>query len=115
MTLQRMSQGTYEQHPFLTVEHVAKCAKYNIVGQPRVVKISKWNPEKPQEKCFIDVKAEGSNDVLTYVANKTSFNKLFDQFGQDEKTWIGKSIELEALDQVVNNKRMKVLYVKGAI
>jgi len=115
MTLQRMSTGTYEQHDFLTAEHVAKCAKYTIKSEPRIVKVSKWNPEKPQEKCFIDVTPENDSTVLTYVANKTSFNKLFDMFGQDEKNWIGKSIELESPEQIVNGKKKRVLYIKGSI
>jgi len=115
MTLPKMSaSGQYERHPFLTADNVAKCSKYIIVGTPRIVE-TKYNPQKPQQKCFVDIKAENGTDVFTYAANKTSYIELSKQFGFEEQSWIGKTIELEFLDQVIEGKRKKVIYVKGSL
>lgn len=52
--------------------------------------------------------------IRTWFVSPTNFNFLIDTFGDQEKDWVNKTIELVTIEQDVYGTLKKVIYCKGA-
>lgn len=100
----------------LTADIVEKMLNpvFIITSEPKLKVFKKDNPETSYTKYCFEVSQKDIKDGKTYlfIANNTSYAKLYKMFGDESTNWIGKTFELEVLPQMVNGVRKKVLYVK---
>ena len=132
MTLTKIEQMS-EGKPFLRAFEVDLSSKVKITSEIRSVH-TKFN-EEGEDSMQIDIelvtqisdkqyevmipspqerKSRVGSMIRTWFVSPTNFNYLIDTFGDQEKDWVNKEIELVTTEQDVFGTLKKVIYVKGA-
>jgi hypothetical protein len=106
--LEKPETKEFEKIPFLTNVIAAKMKKAEVIEPTPHYADTEYG-----KKLVVTIKS-GAKKYVWFMNNKSA-TKAISLLGQNEEKWIGKTIEIEVLDQVVSGKRKKVVYVKGAV
>ena len=132
MTLTKIEQMSAGK-PFLRSWEIDLCSKVKITSEIR--SIHTVHDDEGKDSMQIDIElltqiTDKQYEVMipnpqerksrvrsmerTWFVNATNFNYLIDTFGDQEKDWVNKEIELLSVEQEVFGTLKKVIYVKGA-
>ena len=132
MTLTKIEQMSAGK-PFLRSWEIDLCSKVKITSEIR--SIHTVHDDEGKDSMQIDIElltqiTDKQYEVMipnpqerksrvrsmerTWFVNATNFNFLIDTFGDQEKDWVNKEIELVSVEQEVFGKLKDVIYVKGA-
>ena len=126
MTLQKAKIGTFESRPYFLVEEALLNESVIVRSIPKYVTLKKTGEQKmvidieiakkPKEysEDIEDLKERKESNLRVWFMNKTSSNQAIDLLGDNEDKWIGKTLPIEILTQMIDGKKRKVVYVKGA-
>jgi len=134
MTLQKVKTGN--TYPFLIPMEAQASPKVIVKFSPRTAEMKDFNTGEKVPKTVVEVELQAkfkksdyettdleddnieqrlSDPVRTWIMNGRSLNHLIDTFGENEEKWVGQTIELEVLKQIVKGKKRQVIYAKGSV
>lgn len=97
-------------HPFLSVNEVENDDVIEIEEPPYIVPAekTKWG----RERGHVAVRVLRTGEIVTWTMNATTWDTLFDAFGEEERAWIGRKVRLSVENQIVRGETKKVIYGK---
>jgi len=134
MTLSKI-ETLSEKNPFLRPYEVELSPKVKFVSEIRETE-TKYDKEKGTKSNLIDIellteikpdqyktllpndeqerKTRIGTKTRTLRLNMTSFNFLFDRFGEKEADWVDQEVEFVTVQQVIEGSLKSVIYAKGS-
>lgn len=131
MTLEKASNVTFERHPFFITAEALVNDVVTVVSAPKIVTLKNgkqrlvvdveigkhpdYEKVKIKGRALEDIKDRKSTKVRTWFMNQASRNRAIDLLGNNENDWYGQEIPVEVVEQVINNAKTRVKYVKGSL
>lgn len=100
---------------FLSEEDVVQYgSKWKIVSAPELKEVEYKGKKSKKYEITIHPITD-RNEKRTWQMNPTSSNYLQTLLGNDEGKWVGKEIEIEVKNQIIEGEEASVIYAKGAV